>query len=149
MKELKERKLTAKEKQFCLEYIKLNEGNQAAINAKYAPKSARITASKLLTKTNIQEEIKKLRSDQEKRTLVTADFVILGLKAVAERCMQAEQVLDKLGNPTGEYKFDSSGANTALKALGEHLNLFKLPAQDLYIHTFEQIAKQKSEYGFK
>jgi len=36
--------------------------------------------------------------------------------------------LDKEGSPTGEYKFDASGAKTALKYLGDTMGLFK-PAE--------------------
>ena len=38
--------------------------------------------------------------------------------------MQAEPVLVK-GEPTGEFKFDASGANAALKMLGDTMGLFK------------------------
>ena len=37
-------------------------------------------------------------------------------------CMQAEPVIVG-GEPTGEYKFDSSGANKALELVGKHVNI--------------------------
>ena len=51
-------KLTLKEEKFCLEYVKNGNGAKAATLAGYAEKSARVTASKLLTKANIQEKVK-------------------------------------------------------------------------------------------
>ena len=53
------------------------------------------------------------------------EWVISRYMKVVERCMQAEPVYDKQGNPTGEYRFDSTGANNALRALGDTLGLFK------------------------
>jgi hypothetical protein len=35
--------------------------------------------------------------------------------------MQEVPVLDKKGEPIGEYKFDPSAANTALKLIGNHM----------------------------
>lgn len=38
--------------------------------------------------------------------------------------MQAEEVKDREGNSTGEYKFDSSSAIKANELIGKHLGLF-------------------------
>lgn len=62
------------------------------------------------------------------KTGLDREWVITRLMQVAERCMQAEPVLDKKGQPTGEYQFDSSGANQALKMLGDTMGMFK-PAE--------------------
>lgn len=51
-------------------------------------------------------------------------WVIERLMSVVDRCMQAEPVKDRDGNETGEYKFDSSGANRALQLLGAELGMF-------------------------
>lgn len=53
------------------------------------------------------------------------EWVISRYMQVVERCMQAEPVLDKEGSPTGEYTFNASGANQALRALGDILGIFK------------------------
>ena len=52
-------------------------------------------------------------------------WVISRLMTVAERCMQAEQVLNRQGEPTGEYTFDSAGANRALELLGKTMRMFE------------------------
>lgn len=62
------------------------------------------------------------------KTGLDREWVISRLMTVAERCMQSEPVLDRKGEPTGEYQFDSSGANQALKMLGDTMGLFK-PAE--------------------
>lgn len=58
------------------------------------------------------------------KTGLDREWVISRLMQVVDRCMQAEPVLVK-GEPTGEYKFDASGANNALKMLGDTMGLFK------------------------
>ena len=52
--------LTAKQKQFCIEYLKDFNGTQAAIRAGYSDKAAKEQASENLTKTNIKEYVQKL-----------------------------------------------------------------------------------------
>lgn len=52
-------KLTTRQKKFCLEYVKTGNATQSAKNVGYSEKTACTLASKLLTKDNIQEFIKK------------------------------------------------------------------------------------------
>ena len=56
--------------------------------------------------------------------LKTREWVDEPLKEVAMRCMQKVPVLDKRGNPTGVWKFDSGGANTALQLMGKDRGMF-------------------------
>jgi phage terminase small subunit len=116
--------LTAQQSVFVSEYLVDRNGKQAAIRAGYSAKTAEVKASQLLSLVKVKDAIDTLLKQREARTLVTADYVIESIKNVAERCMQAEPVLDREGNPTGEYKFDSSGANRSLELLGKHLKLF-------------------------
>jgi phage terminase small subunit len=62
------------------------------------------------------------------KTGLNREWVITRLMSVVDRCMQAEQVTNSKGEPTGEYKFDASGANQALRMLGDTMGLFK-PAE--------------------
>lgn len=58
---------------------------------------------------------------------INKSWVIDRLKKVAERCMQAEPVMKMIDGElqeTGEYKFDSAGANRALELLGKELQMF-------------------------
>jgi phage terminase small subunit len=62
------------------------------------------------------------------------EWVLRRLVQVVERCLQAEAVVDRMGEPViietpeGEmgaaYTFQAAGANRALELLGKHLNLF-------------------------
>lgn len=81
------KKLTPKkEKQyriFAQEYIIKFNGTESAIKAGYAKKSARVTASKLLTQDNIQELIRHNMEKREKRTEITGDMVVKELAKTA------------------------------------------------------------------
>lgn len=59
------------------------------------------------------------------KTGLDRQWVIERLMTVVERCMQAEPVLDREGNETGEWKFDSAGATRSLHLLGSELGMFK------------------------
>ena len=68
--------LSVRQEAFCHYYAEEPNGQQAAIRAGYVEKYARITASKLLTQTNVQEKIKSLRDENFKRNQATANEVM-------------------------------------------------------------------------
>ncbi|MEZ5691181.1 MAG: terminase small subunit [Rickettsiales bacterium] len=72
----KEIKLNTKRKRFVEEYVIDLNGTQAAIRAGYSKKTARITASKLLAKANIQEAIAKLQNKISNKLEISAERVL-------------------------------------------------------------------------
>jgi phage terminase small subunit len=72
----------------------------------------------------VRDKVEKGISDAALYAGVSRAWVISKLKEVAERCMQAQPVNDKLGRETGLYVFDSSGANRSLELIGKHLRVF-------------------------
>lgn len=117
-------RLTDKQRRFCEEYMVDNNGTQAAIRAGFAKESAKQTAHRFKKHKVVQEYIEYLMDQAARRNDVSVDYVLSNLKEVAQRCLQAEPVLDREGNHTGEYRFDSSGANKALELIGKHLKMF-------------------------
>lgn len=89
----------------------------AAIEAGYSPRTAGEQASKLLRKVKIQEQIAEFKEQFNARVNIDADWIRNELISLHEKCSQAVPVLDKKGNPTGEYKIDSAGSNKALDTL--------------------------------
>jgi len=83
--------LTAKQEQFCKEYLIDKNATQAAIRAGYSEHTARAIGAENLTKPIISEKIEAEIKKQEKRTEITADYVIKSLKFVADKCLQNEQ----------------------------------------------------------
>jgi len=116
--------LTPKQAKFCTEYLKDLNATQAALRSGYSPKGANVTASQLLANPNIQAVIAKGSQKATEKAEITTEFILGGLKQVALRCMQAEPVLDREGNPIGEYQFRDSGANRAFELLGKYKGLF-------------------------
>ena len=117
--------LNEKQKQFCEEYIIDLNGTQAAIRAGYSKKTANRIASELLTKLDIQEYICELKNKRSERVKYSQDELMRDILEVKNRCMQANPVLDKEGNETGVWKFDSNGANKALDMLAKHVGFYE------------------------
>ena len=117
--------LNEKQKQFCEEYIIDLNGTQAAIRAGYSKKTARAIANELLTKLDIREYICELKNKRSERVKYSQDELMRDILEVKNRCMQANPVLDKEGNETGIWKFDSNGANKALDMLAKHVGFYE------------------------
>lgn len=67
---------------FCQEYVTHYNGSKAAIAAGYAVAGARVKASQLLTKGNIQARIRELQEELAKRCGITAEMVVNELAAI-------------------------------------------------------------------
>ena len=117
--------LNDKQKQFCEEYIIDLNGTQAAIRAGYSKKTANEQAAQLLAKLSIQEYICELKNKRSERVKYSQDELMRDILEVKNRCMQANPVLDKEGNETGIWKFDSNGANKALDMLAKHVGFYE------------------------
>lgn len=115
-------KLTAKQERFCEEYLIDLNATQAAIRAGYTESSARVTACKMLTNANIEQKISEMKLKRSDNTAINAAWVLKNAKRVFDRCMQDEAVMSQ-GEPTGEYKFEHSGANKALEIIGKHVDV--------------------------
>lgn len=147
--------LSPKQELFCQEYLKDLNGTQAYIRAGYkcTEKSARTEASKLLAKPSVSSRIAELKDVRAEENKISADWVLKKLIAVAERSLQAEEVQTfdyetKQMVPTGEYQFDSTGANKALELIGKHIGLFDPKHSKVANLTEQQIEKIKAETKF-
>jgi hypothetical protein len=85
------------------------------------------TGSHWEKKPHVKARINELRHEITERAVEKASldrqWVLERLMKVADRCMQAEPVVVR-GEQTGEYKFDSAGANRALELLGKEMGMF-------------------------
>lgn len=80
----------------------------------------------------IKKRISELCEIATRNSIVKAgldrSWVISRLMTVTERCMQAEPVMVRGEDgdmvPSGEYRFDASGANRALELLGKTMRMF-------------------------
>lgn len=85
---------------------------------------SRSQATRISQYPEVQKAIEDGLSEAAAAAGVSRRWVIERLRDVALRCMQGEPVRDRDGNETGEWKFDSGGANRALELIGKHLKLF-------------------------
>lgn len=88
-------------------------------------RAASVEASRIMSDVNVRSYLKYCIESDHEALVATKSYVQMNLRVVAERCMQVEPVLDAKGQPTGDYKFDANGANTALKLLGQTIGMFK------------------------
>jgi phage terminase small subunit len=129
--------LNDKQERFCQEYVIDLNATQAAIRAGYSKKTAYSLGQRLLKKAEIIARIEELKKEIADKNKLSAEWVIEELKKVHRRCMQAEPVMKwdyekKQMVETGEYVFDSKGANRALELMGKHISMFteKLEVKD-------------------
>ena len=104
------KKLTAKQEKFCLEYMVDLNATQAAIRAGYSEKTAQVIGAENLIKPMIANRINEMREEQAKRTQISADFVLGGLKQIATEALDLKE-------------YDAASIK-ALELLGKHLKLF-------------------------
>lgn len=74
--------LSVKLEKFCHEYVKCGNGSKAAIAVGYAPKSARVAASRLLTNDNIKKRIEELKANLEETCGINRVMIVNELKKV-------------------------------------------------------------------
>ena len=118
------RPLTAKQQNFIGEYLVDFNATQAAMRAGYSKKTAHMIGFENLSKPEIADALHAARSKREAKAAVNAQWVLDKLQSNAERAMQAEPVLDRQGQPTGEYRYEGAIANRALELIGKHHGLF-------------------------
>jgi phage terminase small subunit len=122
--------LTAKQEMFVKEYLIDLNGTQAAIRAGYSEKTANEQASRLLAKVKVRSRVEELQSKRSEKLNLDAEWVLTRLKEISDKCMTAEPVTKwdyeaKAMVETGEYLFDSNGANKSTELIGKHLGMFK------------------------
>ncbi|MHC1628202.1 MAG: terminase small subunit [Candidatus Nezhaarchaeales archaeon] len=111
---------------FVVEYPKDFNGTQAAIRAGYSKKTAKQQATRLLSKVYIQEAIGNALGERIEKTKIDAAWVLKRAQLINDRCTQVVPVMEKVDGEwkdTGEFKFDSSGANKSLEIIGKHVDV--------------------------
>jgi phage terminase small subunit len=126
--------LNPKQQRFVDEYLIDLNATQAAIRAGYSERTARAIGAENLTKPDIAAAIDAKRMKVAEKAELSVAWVLERLRAVAERCMQSEPVLDKRGEPVmvetsaGDlapaFTFQAAAANRSLELLGKHLGMF-------------------------
>ena len=127
-----ENNLTINQQKFA-DYYLANGCNATKAYMDTYPKVIESTASvngcKMLKNMHVHDYIMKRQAEIQEKTQVTQEYCVKNLKEVVERCLQHKQVMEfnrTTGKvePTGEFQFDSTGANKALELLGKTLGIY-------------------------
>lgn len=119
-------------------YLKSMNKAQAARDAGY---ESSFVFDKPAVKTAIAEQL----AIRAERLRVGGDWVLSELIRVYERCMQTEKVLDREGNPTGEFHFDVANALKALSLIGKHIDVKAFDSRADSSSIDEQIREKLNE----
>lgn len=125
------KKLTFSQRRYCELRVQGLRGTdalrKAEKEAKRAPRSDKGYTAKV-TKLNRLPQVQALMGELAEQAIqdarVTSEGIILDLVAIKDRCLQAEPVRDKDGNPIGEYVFKPAEAIRALELLGKFKNMW-------------------------
>jgi phage terminase small subunit len=109
------KKLTVKQRKFCLEYLVDLNATKAAIRAGYSKKSAQVIGCENLRKPIIQEFIGSKVEKAAEKTQTEAEWVMVELKRIAEACAE--------DNGKGRLK-DATAAIRSLELIGKRHKLF-------------------------
>lgn len=147
--------LTVQQERFCQAFAKTGHITESYLAA--YPKVKRTTAatqgSELLKNPEISARVAELRAKIEHEAVVDAAWILKCLRKVAEQSMAAVPVLDSRGEPTGEYRFDSSGANRSLELIGKYLGMWtdklKLSLPDVKGMTDEELEATARALGLE
>jgi len=112
------KKLTAKQKAFCDEYLIDLNATQAAIRAGYSKKTANRIASQNLSKAIIIEKLAKLKEKRSKRTEIDAELVLNGIAQVIEDAKAMKET------EFGKTMTNHAAALKGYELLGKHLAMF-------------------------
>lgn len=113
--------LTPKEAMFVREYLVDLNGTQAAIRAGYAPKSAKVTASRLLTKANIRAAIDEAKQIRVQRIEISQDRILQELGKIG--FSDNRRLYDANGRirPIHELDDETAGAISAIEVVSRPL----------------------------
>lgn len=120
--------MTEQRKAFCDEYLRCFNATAAAIKAGYSEKTARIQASQILAEDEISLYIEDRLREVSKEAEIDSIWITKRFKNISDRCMTVIPVLIHNGEKwveSGEYKFDSAGANKATEMLGKIFGVFE------------------------
>jgi phage terminase small subunit len=92
--------------------------------------SARQQAARLMADGGVARALDAARRERSARLRIDADWVTERLVMIINRCMTIEEVYDSVGERTGVFKFDTAGANSAIRTLVLHLEKNPPPRDD-------------------
>lgn len=112
-------------KRFADKYFETLNAKESAIYAGFSVDTAKQQGWQILQREEVQEYLSGLRAETAEKTGISREWIIERFKEISDRCVQDIEAVTIQGMPTGEYKFDSSGANKATEMLGKIIGVFE------------------------
>lgn len=106
---------------FCEEYNISFNANKAALKAGYSHIDANEQSYNLLRQFNTVFYMCELAKETRDRKKINVQWVIDKAVLLYDKSMADTPIVDGMGNKTGVYKFDSSGAAKALLIISKHV----------------------------
>lgn len=127
--------MTPKQEKFCVEYLIDLNATQAALRAGYSNKTAYSIGNEILKKPEIKSRINELRSQEFKKSIMTAEEVEARLSKAARGELQEEVVVtENIGDFMSKAKIIKKQISAkdqvkALELMGKRNNLFSADTQ--------------------
>ena len=107
-------------------------------------------ASELAKNPEISMRVDQLNAEVAAMNMLSESYVIQNLMELQQRCMQKIPVMEwdkeaKEWVHTGEWKFDSAGANGALEKLGKYLKMFTEKVESKNVNVNQDITNMTAE----
>jgi hypothetical protein len=81
-------------------------------------------ACELIKESKLSGRLRELQAEDTQNSKWTREKLIAEFEALKAKCMQEVPVLDRGGEPTGEYVFKEAGAVKALENIGKLLGMY-------------------------
>lgn len=143
-------KLSLKHQRFADEWLVDGNATRAYKAAGFRAKNddvAKACGARLLASANVAAYVAAAQEKASKKLGLTREWVLGGLKQNFERAMQAEQVLDSEGMPTGEYRYEGAVANKSLELVGKSLGLFAEKVEHTVAVSFAALVAESQKEG--
>ena len=127
--------MTPKQEKFCVEYLIDLNATQAALRAGYSKRTAYSIGNEILKKPEIKSRINELRSQEFKKSIMTAEEVEARLSKAARGELQEEVVVtENIGDFMSKAKIIKKQISAkdqvkALELMGKRNNLFGADTQ--------------------
>lgn len=139
--------LNEKQLRFCHEYLIDCNGTQAAIRSGYSEATATSMASRLLTNVKVLQKINELKAEIAEKLKIDASWIMARFKEISDRCMAVTPVMvrtDEGWVKSGEYQFDSSGANKATEMLGKMIGVFEIDNKQKAVQSIKFVRERNN-----
>lgn len=117
--------INIRQEMWCQTWVQTFDAKKSFEMANYNGEAYGMIRDQNLRKKHIQYRIKHILAERVAGLHINEDWIVLHLVKVLNQSIAGTQVMDREGNPTGEWTHDSRGALKALEMLGANIGMFQ------------------------